>query len=74
LKDQRDGQHVDDAARDVIHSDKIEEVDLAYHTTSNAVRIRPRLVPPFIPMHDIPRGILHGVQSLLSYILMLAIM
>jgi solute carrier family 31 (copper transporter), member 1 len=29
---------------------------------------------PFIPKHDVPRGIIHAGQSLLSYILMLAVM
>ncbi|KAJ8588209.1 hypothetical protein M405DRAFT_863125 [Rhizopogon salebrosus TDB-379] len=77
LSDKRfsnDGQHVDDTAPDAIHSDKIEEATSSGQTNSGTVRSRPRSVPPFIPMHDIPRGILQGVQSLFSYILMLAVM
>ncbi|KAF9073746.1 Ctr copper transporter [Rhodocollybia butyracea] len=33
-----------------------------------------RTVPPFIAAHDVPRGMIHAVQALLGYILMLAIM
>ncbi|GLB36371.1 putative GPI anchored protein [Lyophyllum shimeji] len=33
-----------------------------------------RTIPPFILMHDLPRGFLHGFQALLSYALMLAVM
>lgn len=33
-----------------------------------------RTVPPFIWAHDLPRGLLHAGQSLLSYALMLAVM
>jgi solute carrier family 31 (copper transporter), member 1 len=33
-----------------------------------------RIIPPFIPMHDIPRGLIQAGQSLLAYILMLAVM
>ena len=32
------------------------------------------LVPPFIPSHDIPRGVFHIVQTTMSYALMLVIM
>ncbi|OJA09117.1 hypothetical protein AZE42_02572 [Rhizopogon vesiculosus] len=77
MRDQRfpsDGQHVGDTAADAIDPDKIEETSPSYQATSEAVRSRPRSVPPFIPMHDIPRGILHGIQVLFSYILMLVIM
>lgn len=76
LQDQRslsDGQHIDDAAQKDVHSDQIVET-YPYKSTSDAVSGRPRVVPPFIPVHDIPRGILHGVQVLFSYILMLVIM
>lgn len=40
----------------------------------DARRATPRLVPPFIPLHDIPRGILHAIQTVFSYTLMLVIM
>jgi len=33
-----------------------------------------RMIPPFNLMHDIPRGLIHATQSLLAYILMLAVM
>lgn len=33
-----------------------------------------RIIPPFILMHDVPRGLIHAGQSLLIYILMLAVM
>jgi len=77
MRDQRfpsDGQHVGDTAADAIDHDKIEETSASYRAASEAVHSRPRSLPPFIPMHDIPRGILHGVQVLFSYTLMLVIM
>jgi len=33
-----------------------------------------RLIAPFIPAHDLPRGAIHAVQALLGYTLMLAVM
>ncbi|PFH50746.1 hypothetical protein AMATHDRAFT_144388 [Amanita thiersii Skay4041] len=33
-----------------------------------------RTIAPFILSHDVPRGILHGIQALVGYLLMLAIM
>ncbi|KIJ68748.1 hypothetical protein HYDPIDRAFT_173400 [Hydnomerulius pinastri MD-312] len=41
---------------------------------SIVVRTNPRLIPPFIPSHDIPRGIIQAFQSTFSYALMLAVM
>ncbi|KAF9229663.1 hypothetical protein BS17DRAFT_771761 [Gyrodon lividus] len=38
------------------------------------VRMSPRLIPPFIPSHDIPRGIIQAIQTTFSYALMLAVM
>ncbi|KAG1749699.1 Ctr copper transporter [Suillus paluster] len=74
LKEPSDND-VDDKAQDVIASDQIDVMERASRQTAPvAVRSRPRLVPPFIPMHDIPRGIFQGVQSLFSYVLMLAVM
>lgn len=35
---------------------------------------RRRLVPPFTPSHDIPRGVIEAIQSTFSYGLMLAVM
>jgi copper transporter 1 len=33
-----------------------------------------RMIAPFIPAHDIPRGVVHTLQAFLSYTLMLAVM
>jgi hypothetical protein len=33
-----------------------------------------RLMPSFIPAYDLPLGLLHAVQSTVSYALMLAVM
>jgi len=38
------------------------------------VRMSPRVIPPFIASHDIPRGLIQAIQSTLSYALMLAVM
>lgn len=65
-------QYVDDKAKDP--SDAIEEGSSSLPITPARVRNRQRLVPPFIPMHDITRGIFQAVQSLFSYTLMLAVM
>ncbi|KIM52595.1 hypothetical protein SCLCIDRAFT_140776 [Scleroderma citrinum Foug A] len=40
----------------------------------NAPCAIPRTIPPLIPSHDIPRGIIHAIQSALSYTLMLIVM
>ena len=37
-------------------------------------RVNSRTIPPFLTGHDIPRGLLHGFQAMLSYALMLAVM
>ncbi|KIK99870.1 hypothetical protein PAXRUDRAFT_780527 [Paxillus rubicundulus Ve08.2h10] len=34
----------------------------------------PRVIPPFITSHDIPRGLIQSIQSTFSYTLMLAVM
>jgi len=39
-----------------------------------AVKPRQRISPPFIPSHDIPRGIIYMFQAALAYALMLAVM
>ncbi len=58
-------------------SDGVEEV-MARPVPSqpSAVRARrsPRTIPPFIPSHDVPRGVLFALQALLYYALMLAVM
>lgn len=40
----------------------------------NRARKPPRMIAPFIPAHDIPRGAIHALQALLGYTLMLAVM
>ncbi|KAH8100551.1 Ctr copper transporter family-domain-containing protein [Cristinia sonorae] len=35
---------------------------------------RTRIIPPFIASHDLPRGVAFALQSLLAYLLMLAVM
>lgn len=40
----------------------------------NVPRAIPRTIPPLIPSHDIPRGIIHAIQSAFSYTLMLIVM
>lgn len=67
--------HIDDKPEDLSNKiDVTEERIPSISTTSVTTRSRPRLVPPFILMHDITRGILQAVQSLFSYTLMLAVM
>lgn len=41
---------------------------------SNPPSIVKRTIPPFIAKIDVPRGLIHACQSLLGYILMLAVM
>ncbi|KAI0639192.1 Ctr copper transporter [Trametes polyzona] len=48
--------------------------ELASQSSSVPARRSPRTLPPFIPSHDIPRGMLYAFQALLSYALMLAVM
>jgi len=43
------------------------------HTKASTLHHR-RTSPPFILAHDLPRGIVHIIQSALSYALMLAVM
>ncbi|KAH7911216.1 Ctr copper transporter [Hygrophoropsis aurantiaca] len=57
-------------------SSAIETIEEARPSRASTVRVLTNLraVPPFIPSHDIPRGIYQGVQSFFSYALMLAVM
>lgn len=67
--------HVDNKPKAL--SDKIDAIEeglSSLPTTPVTARSHPRLVPPFIPLHDITRGIFQAVQSLFSYTLMLAVM
>lgn len=75
IRKQHNSYGVDDKPKDP--SDKIDGIEegcSSLPTTPVTVPSRPRLVPPFILMHDITRGIFQAVQSLFSYALMLAVM
>ncbi|KAG6334925.1 hypothetical protein ID866_4167 [Astraeus odoratus] len=57
------------------HADCIEEVSSAGpRRRKGASRPAPRLIPPFIPSHDIIRGMMHVIQSAFTYALMLVVM
>ncbi|TFK88567.1 hypothetical protein K466DRAFT_66691 [Polyporus arcularius HHB13444] len=58
-------------------SDGVEEVTARpVPSQPSVIRARrsPRTIPPFIPSHDVPRGVLFALQALLYYALMLAVM
>ncbi|KAI0670113.1 Ctr copper transporter [Trametes maxima] len=58
-------------------SSDIEEMkvnQLPLHDTIVGRSRSPRSIPPFIPSHDIPRGVFYAFQAMLSYALMLAVM
>ncbi|KAI6005081.1 Ctr copper transporter [Pisolithus orientalis] len=44
------------------------------HDAKNISRATLRSIPPFVPFHDIPRGIIYAIQTASSYILMLTVM
>ncbi|KAF8078386.1 Ctr copper transporter [Lyophyllum atratum] len=52
-----------------LKSENPESSDLRQATASPI-----RTIPPFILAHDFPRGLMHGLQALLTYALMLAVM
>jgi len=58
--------------------EKSESLDNKTHIQAKSGLNHPingkRIIPPFIPMHDVPRGLIHAGQSLLAYIMMLAVM
>ena len=54
-------------------SKEVQEVKIGAVPAQKPVRSQ-RTLPPFIASHDIPRGALFAFQSLLFYILMLAVM
>lgn len=55
-------------------SEVIEVQDVPKYTSSNSKSKSTRTIPPFIASHDIPRGAIHALQTLLGYILMLSVM
>ena len=38
------------------------------------MKVPARTIPPFILAHDLPRGLIHAGQALLTYVLMLSVM
>ncbi|KIK71267.1 hypothetical protein GYMLUDRAFT_33410 [Collybiopsis luxurians FD-317 M1] len=44
------------------------------NSNSPQVVRKSRIAPPFVAAHDVPRGVIHAIQALLGYILMLAVM
>ncbi|TCD70041.1 hypothetical protein EIP91_005022 [Steccherinum ochraceum] len=58
--------------------DDIVEVDTnslsSKPVTQDFIARRPRVIPPFILSHDVPRGMVFALQALLAYVLMLAVM
>ncbi|KAF8636060.1 hypothetical protein AX17_003825 [Amanita inopinata Kibby_2008] len=54
-------------SKDAAEKDKI-------YTVWNNLSLRGRYIPPFIPAHDIARGILHAVQTTINFLFMLAVM
>ena len=59
-------------------AEDVGEVDVASISKPSggdtAVGRTPRVLPPFIAAHDVPRGFAYAVQALLAYLLMLAVM
>lgn len=58
------------------HPDKPEILDNSEQqpTDKTVIACDKRRIAPFIPSHDITRGLVHALQALLAYMLMLAIM
>lgn len=56
--------------------ESVEEVPASdsSHDVKTVSRPILRSIPPFIPSHDIPRGIIHAIQTAFSYTLMLIVM
>ncbi|KAI0361853.1 hypothetical protein OH77DRAFT_1391920 [Trametes cingulata] len=57
----------------------VDEVPVTELPSQSDVPLRtraraPRTVPPFIPSHDVPRGVLYAFHTLLTYALMLVVM
>ncbi|KAI0824132.1 Ctr copper transporter [Trametes gibbosa] len=66
-----------DTPVDIKASGSVEEVkvgDLKPLESPARQRRSSRTIPPFIPAHDIPRGVLYAFQALLTYALMLVVM
>ncbi|KAG2124056.1 CTR copper uptake transporter [Suillus clintonianus] len=54
----------------IIASDKLNTLP----TRTSRIGFTKRFTPPFIPAHDITRGVMFAVQALLGYLFMLAVM
>ena len=56
---------------------KDTEVEVMKSVLSDTRKVsmrRARVIAPFVPSHDVRRGILYALQALLTYTLMLAVM
>lgn len=54
---------------------EVDVVSISKPTGSDiAVARTPRVLPPFVAAHDVPRGFAYALQALLAYLLMLAVM
>ncbi|KDQ19798.1 hypothetical protein BOTBODRAFT_169849 [Botryobasidium botryosum FD-172 SS1] len=70
-----DSELLEKSARDSASTTSISRAGVAEITSSPVPNIPfKRTLPPFIPSHDIPRGVLQAVHSLIGYALMLAVM
>jgi hypothetical protein len=54
----------------IIASDKLNTLP----TRSPPIESIKRFIPPFIPAHDITRGVMFAAQTLLGYLFMLTVM
>lgn len=59
------------SAREVVEETPRSDSSQDVRSTSYTIL---RSIPPFIPSHDIPRGIMHSIQTASSYVLMLIVM
>ena len=48
--------------------------DSSHEKSLNITTIPSRTIPPFIFAYDVPRGLIHAAQALLTYVLMLCVM
>ncbi|KAI0374383.1 hypothetical protein BV20DRAFT_961534 [Pilatotrama ljubarskyi] len=69
------------SGRSVEHkkSAHVDEIAINELPSQSNVPVRSRVrvartVPPFVPSHDLPRGVLYAFHTLLTYALMLAVM
>ena len=65
-------------ARAILMSSRVQsgasKEDSTEASRDGPIPARRQHFPPFTPSHDIPRGVIHVMQSTFSYALMLAVM